>query len=377
MIKLEICHVASGFLRDDARIFDRQCGSLVDKGYKVTLLVNDGHNDEYLNGVYIKSHSFTSKSRLFDIIFAKKYFIGSALEVNADVYHLHGPELIPLGIALKNRGKIVIYDAHEDLPRDILEKKAVPFLLRPLVSFASSLYLSYTLRKFDHILSVTPHIVDRLKGIAKNVTLITNFPRIGSYIDFTFSDYMSRDNVVCYSGTVYSYSNQENMINIVKSNSKVNYLVVGFMDLKFRENLLALKGNSTRINFLPRVSKNNLSLLFNKCTIGYVLYDYVMNLGFKVGSFGTNKLFEYMIAGLPIICTDFYLWKNIIDKYNCGIYVPPNNPALLESAVNFLIANKKIAYEMGQNGRRAIFNEFNWDIEQKKYLNIFSTIEYI
>ena len=44
-------------------------------------------------------------------------------------------------------------------------------------------------------------------------------------------------------------------------------------------------------------------------------------MGYKKGTLGNNKIFEYMYYGLPIICTDFDLWKEIIDKYKCGIYV--------------------------------------------------------
>jgi len=78
-----------------------------------------------------------------------------------------------------------------------------------------------------------------------------------------------------------------------------------------------------------------------------------------------------MEAGLPIICTDFDLWKEIIDKYNCGIYVQPNDIEGIKNAICYLINNKKEAYEMGQNGRKAVLLEYNWETQEKEYLKIF------
>jgi glycosyltransferase involved in cell wall biosynthesis len=372
MNKIKVCHVASGFLRDDARIFVRQCRSLVGFGYDVTFLVNDNLDDTIINNVKICSHQFQSRRRLTDILFAKKYFIKKALLIDADIYQLHGPELIPLGLELKKNGKIVFYDAHEDLPRDILEKDAIPHLIRPIISHLTEIYLKHTLIKFDHVFTVTPHIVNNLTKITSKVTLVTNFPHTSTYLNFSFHEYLNRKNIICYTGTVYKYSNQENMVKIVLNSNNLLYTVVGFIDHKFKNKLNGLANFSQKINFLPKVNKFELNELLHSVIIGFVVYDYVRNLGYKIGSLGTNKLFEYMNAGLPIICTDFDLWKDIIDKHKCGLYVQPNNYEELNNAVDFLINNKEIAYNMGQNGRRAVLGEYNWNNEEKKYLNVFS-----
>jgi glycosyltransferase involved in cell wall biosynthesis len=371
MYKKKVCHIASGFLRDDARIFIRQCCTLSDNGYEVTLLVNDGMKDETLNNVLICSHPYRSKGRLFDILFAKKYFYQKAIDINADIYQLHGPELIPLGLKLKKLHKTVFYDAHEDLPRDILDKASIPFFLRGILSFLVEFYLRFTLKKFDHTFSVTPHIVNNLKRATKNVTLITNYPIINSYNNFSIEEYLNRENIICYTGTVYKYSNQENMVSIVKSNPNITYSIVGFIGEKFKKELLKLNDNNSRIKFTPKVNKVELSNILNNAIIGFVVYDYVRNLGYKTGSLGTNKLFEYMLAGIPIICTDFDLWKAIVVKYNCGIIVKPNDEVDLNNAVEQLLNNKELAYKMGQNGRNAVLLEYNWGKEKNKYLEVF------
>ena len=99
--------------------------------------------------------------------------------------------------------------------------------------------------------------------------------------------------------------------------------------------------------------------------------DYKLNLGYRRGTYAVNKIFEYMEAGLPIICTDYDLWKEIVDKYDCGICVEPNNAKQIEEAIQFLISNKEKAYQMGQNGRKAVLLEYNWNTQEKEYLRIF------
>ena len=63
--------------------------------------------------------------------------------------------------------------------------------------------------------------------------------------------------------------------------------------------------------------------------------------------------------------------EKIIDKYNCGICVEPKNVLQIREAINYLISNKKIAYQMGQNARKAIEKEFNWQSQEKEYTNLF------
>ena len=82
-----------------------------------------------------------------------------------------------------------------------------------------------------------------------------------------------------------------------------------------------------------------------------------------------------MLEGLPVICTDFELWKKlIIDKYKCGICVNPKSEKEISEAIIYLAENKEEAYEMGQRGRDAVLSEFNWESQAQKYINIFNEL---
>src|SRR5699024_8883322 len=82
-----------------------------------------------------------------------------------------------------------------------------------------------------------------------------------------------------------------------------------------------------------------------------------------------TKFFEYMNAGLPIICSNFPVWEKFIDTYQCGIAVDPYNEADIKAALDTLKDNPQLANEMGENGRKAVQEELNWEAEERKLLS--------
>lgn len=87
-----------------------------------------------------------------------------------------------------------------------------------------------------------------------------------------------------------------------------------------------------------------------------------------------NKIFEYMSAGLPVICSNFVSWQEIIEKNKCGLLVDPMNPAEISAAVKWLLTNKDQAKQMALNGMVAIKSQYNWEIEQNKLLGVYQEL---
>lgn len=371
---MKICHIISAFQRDDTRIFYKQCTTLAENNHEVILLTNDSVSEETRNNVRIIPTDFKYKNKIQRILLSRKKNLKKALEINANIYQIHDPEFIPIGLKLKKKGKIIIYDSHEDFPRQILEKDWIPKIFRKFLSKAAEYYLKKTLKKYDAILSVTPHIVETLKTISPKVHLLTNYPIIyENDNNFSKNEYIDRNNHLCYAGTVYRSTLQENIIASLENIDNVSYTIVGTFNPIYKIDIKD-KLKSEKVNVIDKVSKNELLRIYNTATIGISIFDYSPNLGYKIGSLGVNKIFEYMYAGLPIICTDFELWKEIIYKYQCGIYVKPDSIQEIRDAILFLTFNKDKAYEMGQNGRRAVIDEYNWNIQGKIYLNIINKV---
>jgi len=370
--KIKICHITSVHGRYDDRIFEKQCVYLANEGFEVTLLVNDGIDDEVLNGVEIVSIKSAYRDRFVRIIKTPKLLFSKANIIDADIYQIHDPELLPLGIKLIKKGKKVIYDSHEDLPNLILQKDWLPYILRPFISKLVKIYYRLNLKKFSAVISVTPHIVEKLSKMGGNAIMVTNYPIVEQSVNVakTLNEYLITPDSLIYSGTVYPESQQELIFDSLEDINNVNYTIVGSIPTnsytKYTKHSAWKKVNF--INFVPR---NELNKIYSTATIGLCIFQFTPNLGYRVGTLGSNKLFEYMQYGLPIICSDSILWKErIVDKYNCGICVNPYSKEDVVSAINFLVENKEEAYKMGLNAKKAIEVEFNWDTQFKEYLQI-------
>lgn len=370
---MSICHVISGYHRNDARVFSRQCRSLQRAGYNVSLLTNDGMPDEMVEGISIVSCRVHWPERWKVLLAAKRQFMPEALRMDADVYQLHSPELLPMTLPLKRLGKAVVYDAHEDLPRHVLEKDWLPGALRRPLAFATEYYLRRILARMDDVVSPHSHVVEHLQRTIGKGTLVANFPLVQDLPPVTEAEFVARPSVVCYSGTVYLHSNQEATLDALSDLPDVRYRVAGYVSEPHRQALLQRPG-AGQLEFMGRVGQAELRRLYTSSIAGLAIIDYKLNQGYKRGSYAVNKLFEYMEAGLPVICTDYSLWQDIVDRYECGVCVKPGSAEEIRAAIEYLARDRRRAFRMGQNGRRAVLEEFNWTSEERRYVGVFERL---
>jgi glycosyltransferase involved in cell wall biosynthesis len=87
-----------------------------------------------------------------------------------------------------------------------------------------------------------------------------------------------------------------------------------------------------------------------------------------------NKMFEYMSAGIPVIASNFPLWNEIVLGGACGLTVNPDDSYSIAKAIDFFINNPAQAKIMGQNGRLAIQEKYNWEIESDKLFKFYHSL---
>ena len=367
-----ICHMTSVHKRHDGRILKKECVSLANAGYDVTLIVADNQDDEFYKGVKITSIDFHPKTRIDRIINSKKKMLKKALEIGADVYHFHDPELIPVGLALLKRRRKVIYDSHEDYPLDIkFKKKWMPAFIRPLVSAVFAWYEMYAARQFSAVISVTPQITSRFyKSNMKSYT-ITNYPIVINETMPYCSERKQNINI-CFAGLVGMPWFQESIVSAIQ-NINLHYIIAGPIKEKYLKKLLALDKNN-RINYVGIVKQDDVFDIYKNSCIGMAIASYDPTDYNGEGSLGITKLFEYMMFGLPIICTDFSLWKDIINKWQCGICVSPEDIDAIRNAVDYLVNTPCILEKMSKNARNAALAEYNWTTQEKLLLSVYSNI---
>src|SRR5690606_21745770 len=120
--------------RYDIRIFLKQCRSLAKAGHDVTLVVADGRGAEIREGVRIVDAGKRATSRPLRMTLTARKVLAAARSTGSTIFHLHDPELIPVGLQLKRDGARVIFDSHEDYITDILTKPYLKFGTARLVS---------------------------------------------------------------------------------------------------------------------------------------------------------------------------------------------------------------------------------------------------
>jgi len=362
---MKICHITTVHPRYDIRIFWKECVSIAKEGNEVILIVNDDQDNEETNGIKVISVKSPYKNRILRILSksAKKKVYKKAMELKADIYHFHDPELLGLGIKLKKQGHCVIYDSHEDVPRQILAKEWMPRFIRRIVSEVFELYENRCVKKFDAIIVPTPHIKERFKHLNNSVWEICNFPSLEE-INYSGDNY-SNCNPACYVGDL---SNRRGIKQIAeaayKTGLKLN-LCGKFHSTGLDQELNEKYNNVRYLGFLGRT---DISEILSNSSMGFVT---ILNTPNAALSYPI-KLFEYMAAGIPVISSDFPLYKEIIEGNNCGICVNPTDIQAITEAIIYIKEHQEEALLMGKNGRHAIEQKYNWSTQEEKLLNLYS-----
>jgi glycosyltransferase involved in cell wall biosynthesis len=365
---IKVCHMTSVHKNDDIRIYHKECVSLSKAGYEVYLVAQGGSFD--ICGVHVIGIGILPNSRIQRMMASSKAIYKEAIKIDADIYHIHDPELLPYALKLKKKGKKVVFDSHEDVPEQIKEKIWIPYIIRLSLSAIYKLYQKYICRRIDAIISVTPHICEKFKNLNQNVYLITNYPLIKLPLN-QHNEFGTRN--ICFPGSIAPEWCHEKIIEALSFCGNTKYVLCGNAIESYLKKLKGLS-NWDRVDYKGKITRKEVTQLLSESDIGIALADYSGNVGDKMGTLGNTKLFEYMLAGIPVICTDFILWKEIIKNNECGICVSPKNIREISDAINYLFDNPKIAQKMGENGRKAVLEKYNWNFEEIELLKLYSKL---
>jgi len=360
---MKVCHLTSVHPRSDVRIYKKECTSLISAGYNVLLVVADDLPDEDQDGVAVISVGKKS-NRFIRMLVSVFQICRAAVKQNADVYHFHDPELIPLGIWLKFKNKMVICDVHEDVPGDILNKPYLPGVLKKFVAWCVKALQFMTYRFFDVVIAATPAIRDILVRYNPETITINNYPILDEFRPV--SDWQSKKKELCYIGLITRERGITELVDAIGlTDFRLNLAGTFYPDSLLRE--LEQKKAWKKINFYGQISRTEVAEILNRSCAGIVTFHPAPNHS----DAQPNKMFEYMSAGIPVIASDFTRWKDFVEQNACGVCVDPLDPDQIAQAINLLVNDRAQAEQMGRNGYRAVKEKYSWNNESMKLLGIY------
>jgi glycosyltransferase involved in cell wall biosynthesis len=373
MKSLKVVHMTSVHTPFDPRIFHKECRSLARAGFSVTVIGRDWQEGER-DSIQVKSVP-GDRSRIGRMTRTVWRVYEEARRQNADVYHFHDPELIPIGLLLRAGGKNVIYDIHEDVPKDVMSKPYLPKWSRFIVSRFVDVLERAACRRFSALVVVTSSIAKRFTPINRRTVIVHNYPYVRELIrDGENVPWESRRQSVAYVGGISHVRAIREMVYAMSylPESLSAQLELAGPESKGESNINELKGHPgwARVKHHGFIDQHSTFRILQNVRAGLVLFHPEPNHFESL----PQKMFEYMGAGLPIIASDFPFWRKILGDSGSGIFVDPQNPQEIAKAIEYVLTHPREAEEMGRRGQAAVQQNFNWDTEAERLIQLYGAI---
>lgn len=323
-------------------------------------MVADGLGDERVDGIRIVDAG-RLPGRLNRILRTTRKVLRAGVQLDADVYQLHDPELIPAGLALKRMGRRVVFDSHEDVPAQLLAKPYLGRLSRRLVSGAYAACERHACARFDGLLAATPFIQARLARLHPRTVDINNYPLLQEFE--AAPDWGAKALEVCYVGGLSEIRGIRELVRACALlDSPARLALAGSFAEPAFERAMTHEPGWARVDAHGHLDRAGVGRVMRRALAGLVTLHPVVNYLDAL----PVKMFEYMAAGLPVIASRFPLWQDIVEGNDCGVCVDPRDPAAIAAAIDRFCRDPELARRMGENGRRAVRARYNWNSEADK-----------
>lgn len=365
---VKVCHVTSVHPPHDPRILQRECRSLVTAGFDV-VLVAPADRDEVVEGVQIRSVPLRG-SRLARWARTIRDVYRRAVEEDADVYHLHDPELLLVGHALRRRGKQVIYDVHEDYGTAILQKEYLPSPLRRPMASLADIAERRAARSF-HVVLAERYYSERFPAGRH----ILNYPVVDLW--HSIGPLFETVPRVLYTGTITVDRGALVHARLVRLVPDLEVHLVGRVSGALRDRALLEAGpDADRLvmPFMDRYVRPDEILEYcrgRRWLAGLAVFPPTPHYGRKE----LTKFFEYMAMGLPVIASNLPAWHALLSRTGAGFTVNPERLEEVVALVERLRSDPGLGSRMGQAGRQAVRSEYSWASQADALVMLYRGLE--
>ncbi|MFA5619181.1 MAG: glycosyltransferase family 4 protein [Weeksellaceae bacterium] len=369
--KIKVCHLSS-MHRPDDRIYQRACLGLKREGLEVHLVIT--LPDELPKNEGVHFHWLKKRTGWKRRWFSSKEAVDKAIEVNADIYHFHDPDLLPhiLKIKKKRPNAKIVYDMHENFK--------ARFKQWGLPAFLEDWFHKYQLNKInrmDGYATTTESMKVLFKEVKKPGVVIRNAVDVNrlSHIDIESVQAFNTPTIYTSGANSHARLVLQTVQSMKHLPKELNFqmMFAGRYLPGIREELMAQAQKDGTDNYLQLEDMLPWDENFKrtaKALCGCVFYENNANNQVTL----PNRVYEYMFSGIPIVVSDFPELRKIVEKAQCGVIVSSDKPEEMAQAFEYLLRNPEEAKKMGENGRKAIFKDFGYHIDLKNTIDFYHKI---
>ena len=368
-MRMKVAHLSPHRDPFEPRMF-WQARSLAETGHDA-VIVAPHPMDETRHGVRVLGIE-RYKNKLERITITCWRCVRRAMQEKPDIYHLHEPDLIPLGLMLRLLGKRVVYDVHEDYAAAATVRRWLPdWARRPLAGFVHT--VNWLAQR-----SFTVIIAERYyERFFPGSVQVLNYARLREYEGLqTIQRKAPPAARILYTGSVTDVRGGRHHARLLEHlPADAEIMLIGqcsMPDLKTELETMAASDSRLKLvlseGWIPR---DTIAETYQQdWTCGLALFPDTPHYREKE----LTKFFEYMAAGIPIIASDFPVWRQLIEGEGVGLCVDPEDPKAAANAIAWLVAHPEKACEMGERGRQAVASTYNWGSQAKRLIDLYQTM---
>ena len=370
---MKICMLTSTHGPGDGRIFQKEAKSLAKEHDVAIIAPSDESGVTIIDGIRIITVKRPDSVALHPVTLLR--LLRACLAGDADVYHCHEPDALLIGVIAKYlKGKRLVYDIHEHWPSEILFDLGIgngTLVQRTLSRLVSRVEIALA-RRAEVTFAVSESVAARFREEGFEPVILSNY----SIADLEIPQNSNRNgrNLMFMAGNMQSFHGVGECIEAV-SRVRERYpdatlTLVG----KVREELMERIHGSGRNGFIATTGFLPYRAMYERLsegTAGLLVFQptyYNISIGLP------NKLFDYMLLGLPVIASDLPEIRSVVTAADCGILVDPGSVRNIADAIAYFFDRPDEARRMGENGRRAVLERYNWSAMEANLLQTYRSL---